>query len=155
MRSLTIAVQVTLTAAFLVAAAVPASADWPGAGGKWTVTFYSEPGRIASATQCIVFTHVSGTVNGEASSGTWTSPTFPGWGGIYWQEADHLNWNGTTSSLASAVHGNLISPGLIGGQSFETFSLSTPSTNSNAGSWAATKGCAAGMRVRHFGDPTR
>lgn len=115
-----------------------ALASSPSVVGSWNVTFYLEPGRTTGATQCIVFKLVPGTVAGEQTSGTWTSPTFPGWSGQWVKLGDHVRWFGVTDSLATEESGNMESKKIFGGVSFNHFSKTDASTSS-AGSWNAVR----------------
>lgn len=110
----------------------------PNVVGIWNVTFYLEPGRGTGATQCIVFKSVPGIVAGVPTSGTWTSPTFPGWSGQWIQLGDHVRWFGVTSSLATTESGNLQGARTFGGVSFNHFAKSNAATSS-AGSWTAVR----------------
>ena len=111
-----------------------AQASSPSIVGNWNVTFFLEPGRVTGATQCIVFKLVPGTVAGEATSGTWTSPTFPGWSGQWVKQGDHVRWFGVTGSLATEESGNVENNKIFGGVSFNHF-LTSDATTSSAGNW--------------------
>lgn len=115
-----------------------AQAASPSIEGNWNVTFFLEPGRTTGATQCIVFTKVPGTVAGEGTSGTWTSPTFPGWSGQWVKQGDHVRWFGVTSTLATEESGNVESNKIFGGVSFNHF-LKSDATTSSAGNWNAVR----------------
>lgn len=115
-----------------------AQADSPSVVGNWNVTFFLETTRSTGATQCITFKLVPGTVAGVATSGTWTSPTFPGWAGQWIQLGDHVRWFGLTPGLATTEAGNMISPNAFGGVSFNHFSKTNAATSS-AGSWNAVR----------------
>lgn len=115
-----------------------AQAGSPSVVGSWNVTFFLEPARSTGATQCIVFKLVPGTVAGVPTSGTWTSPTFPGWAGQWIQLGDHVRWFGVTSSLATAESGNMENANIFGGVSFNHF-LKTNALTSSAGNWNAVR----------------
>jgi hypothetical protein len=111
-----------------------AQAASPSVVGSWKVTFFLESARSTGATQCIVFKSVPGTVAGVPTSGTWTSPTFPGWTGEWIQLGDHVRWFGLTGPLATTESGNVENKSIFGGVSFNHFSKTTSATSS-AGSW--------------------
>ena len=115
-----------------------AQAASPSIAGNWNVTFFLEPGRTTGSTQCIVFKLVAGTVAGESNSGTWTSPTFPGWSGQWVKQGDHVRWFGVTDSLATEESGNVENNKIFGGVSFNHFAKSNAATSS-AGSWNAVR----------------
>jgi len=115
-----------------------AQAGSPSVIGSWNVTFFLEPNRATGATQCIVFSLVPGTVAGVPTSGTWTSPTFPGWRGQWIQLGDHVRWFGVTSTLATSESGNMENSRIFGGVSFNHF-LKTNAATSSAGSWNAVR----------------
>lgn len=115
-----------------------AQASSPSIVGNWNVTFFLEPGRTTGATQCIIFKLVPGTVAGESTSGTWTSPTFPGWSGQWVKQGDHVRWFGVTDTLATEESGNVENNKIFGGVSFNHFSKTNAATSS-AGSWNAVR----------------
>ena len=106
----------------------------PTVVGSFNITFYLETGRSTGATQCINFVSAPGTVAGVPTSGTWSSPTFPGWHGEWIQLGDHVRFFGLTDSLATTESGNMISKGNFGGVSFNHYSKTTTATSS-AGSF--------------------
>lgn len=110
----------------------------PSVVGNWRVTFYLEPLRAVGASQCIVFTLVPGTVAGSPTSGTWTSPTFPGWSGQWIQQGDHVRWFGVTGGLVTTESGNMVNRNIFTGVSFNHFTAST-ATTSSAGSWVGVR----------------
>ena len=115
-----------------------AQAASPSVVGNWNVTFFLEPTRGVGATQCIVFKLVPGTVAGVPTSGTWTSPTFPGWNGQWVQLGDKVRFFGVTSALATTEVGDVESRTNFGGGSFNHF-LKTTSVTSSAGSFVAVR----------------
>lgn len=119
----------------------------PSVVGSWNVTFFLEPGRSIGATQCIVFTLIPGTVAGVATSGIWTSPTFPGWAGQWIQLGDHVRWFGVTGGLSTTESGNMEHNNIFGGVSFNHFFSSNAATSS-AGSWngARVSSCRIGLQ---------
>lgn len=123
-----------------------AYAGSPSVAGSFNVTFFLEPLRSTGATQCIVFKLVPGTVAGEPNSGTWTSPTFPGWSGQWIQLGDHVRWFGVTSGLATEASGNMANVNYFSGVSFNHF-LKTNAATSSAGNWHAVRvaGCRIGL----------
>jgi hypothetical protein len=111
----------------------------PSVVGNFNVTFFLEPSRATGATQCLVFKSVPGTVAGVPTSGTWTSPTFPGWKGQWIQLGDHVRFFGVTSSgLSTAASGNMEYGIVLGGVSFNHYSSATGATSS-AGSFRANR----------------
>jgi hypothetical protein len=132
-----------LTYGFVFAASVfcapLAQADVaPSIVGSWKVTFYLENTRATGAIQCIVMSSVPGKVAGVPTSGTWTSPTFPGWRGEWIQLGDHVRWFGTTSSLATTESGNASNRSHMEGVSFNHYNKTSNAT-STAGSWHAVR----------------
>ena len=127
----------------------------PSVVGSWNVSFFLEPARATGATQCIVFTLVPGTVGGVPTSGTWTSPTFPGWSGQWVLLGDHVRWFGVTSSLATSESGNMENSTHFGGVSFNHFSKATAATSS-AGSWHGTpvRSCTNLKPISNLDDPS-
>jgi hypothetical protein len=126
----------------------------PSIVGNWNVTFFLEPSRTTGATQCIVFKSVAGTVAGESNSGTWTSPTFPGWTGQWVKQGDHVRWFGVTSTLATEESGNVENNKIFGGVSFNHFAKSD-ATTSSAGSWNAVRvsSCSSTVSASFDADP--
>jgi len=129
-----------------------------GSTAQWSVQFFLEPNHAVGSTQCIVFRKTGGVV-GEPNSGTWFSPSFAGWHGQWTQEGDHVRWYGSTSTrLATAEFGALISAFLCTGE-FAHFV--TPSgVTSTAGSWLMIKrNCANDSVTAHgmtgAGDPAQ
>jgi hypothetical protein len=130
--------------------ATPALAVSPVVSGSYNVTFYPEPYRLTAATQCVVFTPGNLPLPfapgvGVTTYGTWTSPTFAGWSGQYFQEGDHIRWYGfTTGGLATSETGNTldatatnnVTAVLIGGQDFNHF---LRGATSSIGNWSAVK----------------
>ncbi|HBI21394.1 MAG TPA: hypothetical protein DDY37_02220 [Legionella sp.] len=142
---------------FLAASVVGAplaQATSPGVAGSWKVTFFVEPGRTTGSTQCIVFSKVPGTVAGESDSGTWTSPTFPGWSGQWVKQGDLVRWFGVTDALATEESGIMENSKIFGGVSFNHF-LKTDATTSSAGSWNAVRvtSCSRVNANAVYGDP--
>lgn len=105
----------------------------PSVVGSWNISFFAEPTRNTSATQCVIFKLVPGTVDGIPTSGTWTS-SFPGWSGQWVQLGDHVRWFGVTGALATTASGNLENNVNFGGVSFNSFQKETAETTA-AGSW--------------------
>lgn len=134
-------------------AAAPLVSDF---GGAWNVTFFLENTRSTGATQCIVFTLAPGTISGVPTSGTWTSPSFPGWRGQWIQLGDHVRFVGVTGSLATSESGNVITRNHMGGVSFNHFSATT-AANSSAGSFRAARAACASSTgsARSGGDPSQ
>jgi hypothetical protein len=116
-----------LLAASVVSTALAAE---PQLAGSWKLTFYLEPGHTLGASQCLVFTKQGNQV-GEPNSGTWTSPTFPGWTGEWFQDkGDHFQFYGFTSGgLATSAYGALVSNNIAAGE----FNHFTPGVTSSAG----------------------
>ncbi len=130
-----------------------AQAGSPSIVGSWNVTFILEPARSTGATECVVFKLVPGTVAGVPSSGTWTSPTFPGWSGQWIQLGDHVRWFGVTGSLVTTESGNIENNRIFGGVSFNHFIFPSAVT-STAGSWNAVRVSAcAGTNANVGSDP--
>ena len=124
----------------------------PSVVGNWRVTFYLEPLRSVGSTQCIVFRLVPGTVNGVPTSGTWNSPTFPGWFGQWIQLGDHVRWFGVTSGLATTEAGNMINRNIFGGVSFNHYIKSNGATSSS-GNWLGVRTArCTGLEVAPSGD---
>ena len=138
---------VTLTLVLASVASVPALAgEMPTFAGTWQVTFFEDPGRLLGGIQCIVAKKVAGAVSGLHRSGTWQSPSFPGWHGQWVQTGDQVRWFGETGTgLATEESGNVIAKELTGGVSFNHFSKKDGSS-STSGSWFAVKvkGCKNG-----------
>jgi hypothetical protein len=136
----------------LVAIAAPASA----AGfrpGKYTVTFFSGPSHTDTGSQCLQFKH-TGAVVGFANSGTWTSPTFAGWGGNYVTDTGFLRVYGTFNSGAGVT--NLYFRLALGSGGFDDWvSSAPPITASNDGEVTITAGCANALTISHSASPTR
>jgi hypothetical protein len=106
--------------------------------GNWLVTFFLEPTRSLGSTQCIAFKLVSGTVNGIPTSGTWKSPTFPGWSGQWIQHGDYIRWFGVKDDLASTASGFMQDNTNFGGISYNHFSTHDGSSITS-GSWKAVR----------------
>jgi hypothetical protein len=140
----------------ICAGGVPAWAVEPNFVGSWNVTFFLEPGKVTGATQCIVITLVPGTVAGLPVSGTWSSPTFPGWHGQWVELGDHVRWFGVVRGLSTEESGNVINSVLTGGVSFNHF-LSSSGATSSAGSWGGVKVTACRLGATQLGsdDPAR
>ena len=126
-----------------------------GSTAQWSVQFFLEPNHAAGSIQCIVFRKTGG-VLGEPNSGTWTSPSFPGWMGQWMQEGDHVRWHGSTSTrLGTAEFGALTSATFCTGDFAHSF---TPSGGtSSAGSWLMIKrNCANdSVNATGVGDPSQ
>jgi hypothetical protein len=139
-----------------MAGGVPARAAEPTFVGSWNITFALDPGRTAGATQCIVVIK-TGTVAGLPLSGTWTSPTFSGWGGQWIELGDHVRWFGVTGGgLSTEESGNVISASQTGGVSFNHF-FSSNGTTSSAGSWIGSRvsKCTTGTAQLRSSDPSK
>lgn len=148
-----------LICGLLLSSAISASvvqAGSPSVAGSWRVTFFLEPARSTGATQCVVFTLAPGTVAGVPTSGTWTSPTFPGWSGQWIQLGDHVRWFGVTSALATTESGNMENNSIFGGVSFNHFAKTNAATSS-AGSWVAVRvpSCKPGETSYLSDDPSK
>lgn len=120
----------------------------PSVVGNFRVTFFLEPTRSTGATQCIVFKLVPGTVAGEPNSGTWSSPTFPGWSGEWVQLGDHVRWFGVVGGLATSASGNMANINYFSGVSFNHF-LKTTAATSSAGNWHAVRVATCGVGLTH------
>ena len=120
--------------------------------GPWTLTFYLEPNHTIAATQCVTFTKTSDQV-GEANSGTWSSSSFAGWSGEWYQEGDKFHFYGFTSSgLATHEEGSLISSA----RGFGEFDHYVPGATSSAGGFALVKVSTCPVAaVRAGGDPSK
>lgn len=142
--------------AALLAGAMPAAAKSPSTDGIWAVTFYLEPLRALGATQCVVFTTVPGLVGGAALSGTWTSPSSPGWEGEWIQVGDRLRWYGTVGQVATFETGDIEYRNSIGGDAFNHFDTSTGRSTS-AGTWSGRRlaACPAAAVRGRGGDPAQ
>ncbi len=116
----------------LVAPTVQATS--PSVVGSWKIQFYLENSRLNGAQQCFNLVSVPGRVADVPTSGTWTSPSFPGWSGEWIQLGDHIRIFGVTSSLATTASGNISSSSALEGVSFNHFSKTNAATSS-AGSW--------------------
>jgi hypothetical protein len=131
----------------------------PSLEGSWAITFYLEPQHAAGATQCIVFTTTRTEGSGEERSGTWASPSFPGWHGEWFQDGDHAQWYGFTeaAALATSEFGHLPSNRVISGE-FNHF-FPPDGVTSSAGGWVAkrVKACDATQRSTATGntDPSK
>ena len=127
----------------------------PNVAGAWQVTFYLENGRSTGATQCIQFNPASGAVAGVPNSGTWTSPSFPGWHGEWIQLGDHVRWFGTTGFLATTESGNISNRANFEGVSFNHFTAANAVTSS-AGSWhgVRVRSCGGVVSTATSGDPS-
>jgi hypothetical protein len=79
----------------LAALAAPASAIIP-LNASWVVTYYLDPAGTSGGSQCINFRKKSD-ANGVVS-GTWESPTFPGWTGEWVQKGQHYSFYGKYAS---------------------------------------------------------
>jgi hypothetical protein len=127
----------------------------PDFTGSWKFSFYLGSNRIATTTQCVVF-KATNNVLGQPKSGTWTSPTFPGWKGQWIQEGALIHWYGTTgSSLASAFKGEIVSSASAAGTGE---SILVPSGNASSfASWTATKvnSCTPSKPPNNSSDPLR
>jgi hypothetical protein len=75
----------------LAALAAPAAAIIP-LNASWMVTYYIDPSGSSGGTQCINFRKKSDA--GGVVTGTWDSPTFPGWSGEWVQKGQHYSWYG-------------------------------------------------------------
>jgi hypothetical protein len=121
-------------------AAISQAPREPRVGGSWSITFYLEPEHTQGGTQCVVFktTRVEPS-GGEERSGTWTSPSFPGWHGEWQQDGDHVQWFGFTraAALATSEFGHLPSNRIISGE-FNHY-LPPDGTTSSAGGWVASR----------------
>jgi hypothetical protein len=117
--------------------AVAEAMQEPTLEGSWSITFYLEPDHSAGATQCVIFTTTRTQPSGEERSGTWMSPSFPGWHGEWLQDGDHVQWFGFTgeAALASSEFGHLPSNRVISGE-FNHF-FAPDGTTSSAGGWVA------------------
>src|SRR5579864_405482 len=58
----------------------------PSIIGSYSVSFYSDPFHVLTATQCIVFSKGASPIVGLSNSGNWVSTTFAGWQGQWVQE---------------------------------------------------------------------
>jgi hypothetical protein len=117
----------------------------PSIIGSYSVSFYSDPFHVLTATQCIVFSKGASPIVGLSNSGNWHSTTFAGWQGQWVQEGLHVQWYGFTSGgLASSADGNMFTndsrgtnTSNLGAGFFNTFVR--PGTTSNAGSYVMTR----------------
>ena len=138
-----------LALSVITACAGSAHAAAPDISGKWTFTFIDDPKLVAGATQCVVLTK-TGTVDGVANSGTWTSTTYPTWGGYYVIDKKNVLtiWGpygspvlGYTSAVATVS--NL---GVVAGRSY--MEIDPTGQQFGTGSMALTHGCVAGAVVQ-------
>jgi len=85
---------------------------------SWLVTYYADPSGVFAGSQCLNFTFVQ-RKNGVVS-GTWASPSLPGWAGGWVQKGEHFSWFGSYKLDGAAVAtfdaGDFISP-TIGAES--------------------------------------
>jgi hypothetical protein len=133
----------------------PAHANSPILRAVWLVTFYNEPLRQAGQTQCIKFAKTNNIVGVTHFSGTWTAPTFSGWGGEWIQFGDNIRfWGVTGGGLSTYASGMLQTDKLIGGEFFVHF-LSANGKAGSAGNWSAKNaaGCPKPSLHRTIGDP--
>lgn len=114
------------------------SAVFASVAGSWKVTFFLEPTRYTGSTQCVTFTLVPGTVNGISTSGTWTSPSFPGWSGQWIQHGDYIRWFGVVNGVATSEAGFMPNNNNFGGISYNHFSTAD-GTTITSGSWIAVR----------------
>ena len=83
---------IAIAASLLCAAlAAPASATVT-LNATWVVTYYLDPTGAEAGTECINFFGPK-TQNG-VTTGSWNSPTFPGWTGQWVQRGQHYAWHG-------------------------------------------------------------
>ena len=113
-----------LASPLALATATPALAALD-VSGTWNITFQLDPTLGVGATQCLSFTKTGG-VLGLPSSGTWTSPSFSGWGGQYVvSKGNRLRFIGTTGSLLTDEMGTIASTGAaVTGFGFDHFTSS-------------------------------
>lgn len=119
-------------AIFLAATPSVVANAWPvlTLAGSYNVTFFLEPELRVGATQCVVFTK-TGSVLGEPLSGTWVSPTFPGWQGHWVERGDAFKWFGISNGvIATAEFGNFVSRGSNTGEFAHFFTSSKDSASS-------------------------
>jgi hypothetical protein len=107
--------------------------------GSWSITFYLEPEHTQGGTQCVVFRTTRIERSGEERSGTWASPSFPGWHGEWQQDGDHVQWFGFTraAALATSEFGHLPSNRIISGE-FNHY-IPPDGATSTAGGWVASR----------------
>ena len=148
----------TMTAGIVLAVCLlfvsSAMAAGPEFAGTWTVTFYPLPNlQTASATQCVVFTK-DGSQLSVANSGTWTSPSFSGWSGGWYQIGNDFQWYGFFGSGT----GNITISGSMAIHTIATgvFADNSPGVTNNLGSVVMKKvsACPA-VRTSGSGDPTK
>jgi hypothetical protein len=130
----------------------------PSIIGSYSVSFYSDPFHVLTATQCIVFSKGTSPIVGLSNSGNWHSTTFAGWQGQWVQEGLHVQWYGFTSGgLASSADGNMFTndsrgtnTSNLGAGFFSTFVR--PGTTSNAGSYLMTRvsSCPSALLLESF-----
>jgi len=118
--------------------AAPTAAEAAGRNiaGPWIATFFLDPDG-SERKDCITFTRTHG-VLGMFNSGTWTSPSTPGWGGEYVVEKSHVRFVGTFGNIQTAEMGTVnLSVDDIKGIGFDHFF--SGGTHSSGGTFRMTR----------------
>jgi hypothetical protein len=93
-------------------------------------------GGRQSTNETRVFTKTGGFA-GLLASGKWTSPTFSGWAGDWYQSGDLVNWFGFYNGTSMiSLFGNQLDPKDIGGTSFQDYNAGG---YVNSGAWIGTR----------------
>src|SRR4051812_47214961 len=122
-------------AALTVLLATPGAARAAAPVGQWTVTFFSELGLVATATQGVCF----------KADQSWYSTTVP-WQGGWFKGGDRLRWYGTSAATGTGTgtFGQLVTGRLATGEFAELY-LAGGGTF-NVGNWSlAYKGPTCGV----------
>ena len=94
----------------------------------WIVTYYIDPTGVVGATECINF-HRKSQIN-DVITGTWNSPSVPGWSGQWVEKGQHYSWYGTYiasgQTYATYDSGDFINNNTTAETSIGTFSTATP-----------------------------
>jgi hypothetical protein len=147
---------ITAVAAAPLAFAAPASAIVP-LNATWIVTYYVDPTGAAAGTECVNF-HKHADSNGVVT-GTWNSPTFPGWTGAWVQKGQHYSWYGqyeaSGQTVASYDSGDLINPDIGAEPSAGFFAIGTakPTPISTGTVTLMQVPSCSGLRVHHGPHP--
>jgi hypothetical protein len=129
-----------------------ATSAFAGFHGAYTLVFFEGPSHSETGSECVSFKH-TGSIEGFSNSGTWTSSTFPGWGGNFVIDHGNLRFYGTYNSGGGATNFYAqVNGTTVTGKGFDEWVVSDePITPTSDGTIAMSAGCgaAAAARPRH------
>lgn len=138
----------------LAFAAAPASAS--KLSGEYTITFFNGPSHTETSAQCIDFAPV-GKIDDFTNSGTWTAPSFSGWGGNFVVDKSVLRAYSTYNDGADVIDFYVLMAKGTGGYDDWAVGTSLPLGVNNDGIVTLAAGCSDALksRAQMGSDPTQ